>query len=191
MKQYPLIIIFITLFISKITAQNNSNSLDYFGLGFGIGIIDKKAGINFTTDFKMKNKLGFSIDFQLNGNSPSADEYMPNVSWQAAQNTYQDQKTGEMVENIGINIGMNYTIFKNFSLIGGVAYINRNTYWKYFDNLYILGNSGNYVVDYSTEEFYGINYGAIYEINNFYIKATNSTLNVMSFSVGYKIINVF
>lgn len=189
MKQYPLIIIFITLFISNLTAQNNSNSLGYFGLGFGIGIIDKKAGINFTTDFKMKNKLGFSIDFQLNGNSPSADEYMPNVSWQAAQNTYQDQKTGEMVENIGINIGMNYTIFKNFSLIGGVAYINRNTYWKYFDNLYILGNSGNYVVDYSTEEFYGINFGAIYEINNFYIKATNSTLNVMSFSVGYKILN--
>lgn len=188
MKQYPLIIIFITLFISNLTAQNNSNSLGYFGLGFGIGIIDKKAGINFTTDFKMKNKLGFSIDFQLNGNSPSTDEYMPNVSWQAAQNTYQDQKTGEMVENIGINIGLNYTIFKNFSLIGGVAYINRNTYWKYFDNLYILGNSGNYVVDYSTEEFYGINYGAIYEINNFYIKATNSTLNVMSFSVGYKII---
>jgi hypothetical protein len=189
MKQYPLIIIFITLFVSNLTAQNNQNPTGYFGLGFGIGIIDKKVGINVTTDFKMKSKLGFSIDFQLNGNSPSADEYMSNVSWQAAQNTYQDQKTGEMLENIGINIGINYTIFKNFSLIGGVAYINRNTYWKYFDNLYILGNSGNYVVDYSTEEFYGINYGAIYEINNFYIKATNSTLNVMSFSVGYKIIN--
>jgi hypothetical protein len=171
----------------NLNAQTKEKPIGFFGLGLGIGATNNQIGINVPIDIKMNNKLGFSIDIIISGSSPGNQEYMSNVSWQSAQYSYGDTKTGEMESNLGFNIDLNYTILKNLSLVAGIAHLGKRTYWKYFDNYYILGNSGNYVVDYSNESFYGLSYGGIYEINNFYIKATNSTLNYFAFSVGYKI----
>jgi hypothetical protein len=171
----------------NLNAQTKEKPIGFFGLGLGIGATNNQIGINVPIDVKMNNKFGFSIDILLSGKTPSDQEYMSNVSWQSAQYSYNDTKTGEMESNLGFNIDLNYTILKNFSLVAGIAHLSKRTYWKYFDNYYILGNSGNYVVDYSNESFYGLSYGGIYEINNFYIKAINSTLNYFAFSVGYKI----
>ena len=170
-----------------LNAQTKEKPNVFFGLGLGIGAVNNQIGFNVPIDVKMNNKFGFSIDLILSGRSPSTQEYMSNISWQTAQNSYGDTKTGEIVSNLGFNIDLNYTVIKNFSLVAGIAHLGKRTYWKYFDKLYILGNSGNYVVDYSNESFYGLSYGGIYEINKFYIKATNSTLNYFAFSVGYKI----
>ena len=182
----------ITLLLSffvflNLKAQVKDKPIGFFGLGLGVGATNNQVGINLPIDVKMNNKFGFSIDLLISGKTPSDQEYMSNVSWQSAQYTYGDTKTGEIESNLGFNIDLNYTIFKNFSLVGGIAHLGTRTYWKYFDKYYILGNSGNYVVDYSRESYYGLSYGGIYEINDFYIKATNSTLNYFAFSVGYKI----
>ena len=182
----------ITLLLSffvfiDLNAQITEKPIGFFGIGLGIATINNQIGFNVPIDAKLNHKFGFSLDLSLSGRSPSTQEYMSNISWQTAQNTYGDTKTGEMENNLGINVDFNYSVVKNFSLVAGIAYLSKKTYWKYFDKLYILGNSGNYVVDYSNESFYGLSYGGIYEINKFYIKATNSTLNYFTLSIGYKI----
>lgn len=134
--------------------------------------------------------IGYYFSIRLDTDKPTDKEYMSTMNYNEAKFTFKDSERGEIWRDIGVSVGLTKIIYKSVVLFGGLSYYERTHYVKFFDKLYILGDSGNYVVDgpKKSESSIGLNVGVMIfftmqEQNSWYLML-GSNINPTAFQLG-------
>lgn len=165
--------------------------------------LSRAAEKSFYFGFKTNsiNKMGFYLNSvnpdsvgwysSVGFSTPSVpDSQVVDISQYAAEVAFNDQYKGPAENIVGLNFGITKKIYEELYLIGALAFTMRSQFRKYYDNLGILGDRGNYAIKTGSSTETGLEVGLQYNLTKFEpppaVSITyETTLQVVSFGIGF------
>lgn len=152
-------------------------------VGLNLPILYNESKVGFGVYMTFGKEIVFITSFDMISINPYI--HYSNISYRDVL-SWGDKYMGKEYENYSTNFGIGKR-FGNFVPYVSLFIFSQTEYWVYFDDTYILSNSGYYTIYADRRNKIGPAFGTLYDINKLQLNVNfNPQRNIISLGVGMK-----
>jgi hypothetical protein len=175
MKKF-LVIIWIVFLFRQVEAQ--ADSVAAFFIGGNLNVPEMLFGFNGGKIYS--DKVGFYFLAAYTFNAPGEDFYYDNISINKARYDFRDREEGIKTSYMNFEGGLILHIYKKMFIRGGIGYQQEGKYYKFHDDMGILGVDGEYYPESEIESGVGLSAGLMFIISESYLVSLGYNAGVFS-----------